>query len=224
MASKKKYKATVQTVGNGFGRVDEKLAKRIKEDGALMVLGYTQWIDYADIEPDTLSFVQKYWDDGNRLMDALASKDYVQAMALLREGEWTHEDISTLLPELDQWAMGLSAERREIGAMALEGIRALVRHGMETYHEALLAKHAESVEATESLQQLLEAGMEATMVDTGAYYDAAGNQEGGRDLVLELANGMEVALTVHHNPRHVDYEGAIPERMKALIGEWEVAA
>lgn len=225
MATKKNYtKKIVTPPVKGFGKMSEKHEKELRGQAIFLALGYQKYFDWTDVEPDTLSFVQKFWVEGNAVFDALNNNDYWTARHLLEEGPWTYKDLGVLIRELDEWALGLSEERREIGAMPMEEIEYLTYAGLHYYHEALVERHPESIKATESLQKLLEQELGAEMVDTGATYDREGNQQGGRDLVMELKNGEEVALHIHHNPRRAEYEGAIPERMKALIAQWEAAA
>lgn len=215
-----KYKKASVTQGKGFGST-QKDEEQLREQGAFYILGYGKFIPWGDLEPDTLTFTQKFWDEANELFDLLAKGQYVEALTALRQGPWTGTDLARLLPELDTWARVSSAERQALGPMTERTLRLLAKHGLETYHDGLLDKHKESAEATQALQDLLEREMGATCVDTGAYYDKEGNMEGGRDLVLELRNGAEVALQVFHTPRRAEYEGAIPERMRELISVWE---
>ena len=225
MTTKKKYTKRIANPSvKGFGKINEKQEKELRGRAIFLILGYRKYFGWRDIEPDVLTFVQQFWDEGNELFNALYANDVWTARNLLEQGPWTYKQLGVLIKELDEWALGLSAERREMGAMPLEEIEHLTYAGLHYYHEALLARHSESVEATDSLQKLLEKELNAEMVDTGATYDRDGNQEGGRDLVLELKNGEEVALHVHHNPRKAEYEGVIPDRMKALIAQWEAAA
>ena len=200
----------------------EKDEIRLREQGIFYVTGYGMWINWEDLEPDTLTFTQKYWDEANGVFTLLSAGKLIEGTTALRKGPWTALDIGALLQELDEWALNLSSGRQKMGELDGNVLRTLSTYAVEAYHDALMTKHAASFEATEELQRLIETEMGAEMVDTGAYYDKEGNQEGARDLVFELKNGSEVALQVYHNPRKVAHEGAIPERMQNLIAQWEV--
>ena len=213
------YRKATIAKGSGFANPPE-LDARLLDHTAFQVLGYGEFISWGDIEPDTLAFTQKYWEPANELFTLLANGQYVEALKALRQGPWSPHVLPELLIDLDLWALALSPERQELGAMSAQILDLLRRHGMETYHGALRQRHLASFEAAESLQDLLETEMGAEMVDTGALYDREGNMEGARDLVMQLRNGAEIALRVYHDPRQVKYEGAIPERMQKLIESW----
>lgn len=214
-------KATIQP--KGFGKVDTKLAEKVRGESVLLVLGYARWIDFADVEPDTMAFVQKFWDEGNQLLDTLAEGDIWTARNLLEEGPWSYEDLGVLVRDLDEWAMVLSDERQVIGSMPLEEVRKTLHHGLEVYHDALLKHHSASAEATDALQEALEAhGLE--LWDTGAMYDREGNQEGPRDLVMGVPNTeTEYAFRVYHSPRKAEYNGALPDAIQETVKQWESA-
>jgi len=218
----KAYKKSIVSM-NGFGKDSAKIREEYREQGLFYVIGYGQWLDWSAIEPDTLQLVQKFWDDGNALFDLLASGKVVDAVACLRNGPWSGEDIARLLPELDEWALALSPERRLLGAFGIETLRMLSKRGMEDYYVALLDKHRESAEAAETLQAALEAvGLE--FLDTGAMYDANGDMEGPRDLVMGVPNAdTEFAFRVFHSPRRAEYDGSLPEEVASAVQQWEVA-
>jgi hypothetical protein len=222
MANKKKYqKAAISP--KGFSKESEKLAQEIRGESIMLVLGYSKWLEWSDIEPDTLVFVQKFWTEGNELMDTLAAGGIWEARNLLEKGPWGYQDLGMLIRDLDQWAMALSEERREIGDMPLEEVSKTVYYGLETYHEALLAKHAESAQAAETLQQALE-GLGLELWDSGAMYDRDGNQDGPRDLVMGMPETeIEYAFRIYHSPRRAEYEGTLPEDLAAAVRQWQAA-
>jgi len=197
---------------------------RLREQTLFYVLGYGKWINWQELEPDTLPFVQKYWEEGNEVIALLAAGAVTEAVTALREGPWSAQDLGQLLPELDRWALLVSSDRYAKGPMDEETLAEVRSHGLETYHDALLLKHAASVEATEALQAVLEVlGLE--LLDTGAMYSATGEQEGARDLVMGVpGTETEYAFRVWHSPRKAETEDTLPNDVEAAVRQWEVVA
>ena len=198
--------------------------ERLREETIFYVLGYELWLNWEDLEPDTLQFVQKHWEAGNKLFALLAERDLVAAVTAMREGPWSARDLGQLLPVLDDWALALSEERRAFGEMNEDTLHMVRRYGMEEYHLALLAKHKQSAEATEALQASLEAiGLE--LLDTGAMYSATGEQEGPRDLVMGVpGTETEYAFRVWHSPRKAETQDPLPTDVARAVQQWEVVA
>lgn len=218
-----KYRKCGITGPKGFGVPSKEAEDKMREQSCLMVLGYGKWVDWSDLESDTLNFVQQYWEEGNHLFETLSEGKVLDALTQLRNGPWSATDLARMLPELDHWAMLMSAERAVLGPMNERIIRTITNEGVETYYGALLEKHAESVEATEDLQRALEElGLE--LWDTGAMYSPEGLQEGPRDLVMGVPDTeTEYAFRIYHAPRKAEYEGTLPEEVAAAVKQWEVA-
>ena len=88
-------------------------------------------------------------------------------------------------------------------------------------YQNLQEQHRESFQAAETLQKALEAtGLE--LLDTGAYYDKEGNQEGPRDLVMEVpGTDTEYAFRVHHDPRKAETDDTLPAAVAEAVAKWE---
>jgi hypothetical protein len=208
----------------GFGQKAVINEDRLREQSAFYVLGYGKFINWQDLEPDTLNFVQTYWDDGNNLFGQLATGNLIDALVTLRTGPWTARDLGQLLPELDTWAMVLSAERKALGEMTERTLRLLANYGIEVYHEALLKKHSESAEAEATLTKALEQ-VGYTLYDTGAMYSKDGEQEGPRDASYECEGAPDLICKVYHAPMRVvwktDGEGEVSAEVKTVLKQWE---
>jgi hypothetical protein len=218
-----KYRNKGVTKAKGFGATQQKDEERLREQSMFYVLGYGKWLEWSDIEPDTLVFTQNHWDEANELFGLLAQGKTVEALTALRKGPWTASAVAQLLPELDVWARLVSPERDAQGPMNGDLLTSIGRHGLETYHRALLEKHKESAEATEALQNALEElGLE--LWDTGAYYDKEGNMEGGRDLVMGVPNSKtEYTFRVFHSPRVAETDDDLPDDVSEVVRQWEAA-
>lgn len=210
----------------GFGKADKKLAERVRAESILLILGYTRWIDFGDVEPDTLNFVQKFWEEGNLLLDTLAEGDIWTARNLLEEGPWDYNDLGTLVKGLDDWALALSDEREAIGPMPLDEVRKTLNHGLEVYHDALLERHAESARAEATLTEAMEK-VGYTLFDTGAVYTRDGKQDGPRDACYEREGAPDILCKVYHGPMRVEWvtegEGEVPVAVSETLLQWEGA-
>ena len=218
-----KYRKAGITRGQGFGITKEQEDKQ-REVAFFYVLGYGKWVKWEDLTSRELLFVKEYGNEAAKLFELLANNAVVEAVAALREGPWSLQDLYQLMTRLDKWAELTSEDRLGLGEMSEEILRTLHNHGLETFHLALLEKHKESAEATEALQATLEAiGLE--LLDTGAMYSANGEQEGPRDLVMGVPGAeTEYAFRVWHAPRKAETEDTLPKDVAAAVQRWEVVA
>jgi hypothetical protein len=216
-----KYKKEKISFKKGFGERAQRQEQELREQGIFYALGYGQWLDWSSVEPDCLNFVQSFWDEALELFELLSKGDVLGSVNALRKGPWTSDDLGLLLRDLDNWAFISSEERAALGPMTQQTLRKLQGFGIECYHEALCEKHKESVSATEALQEVLEQeGLE--FLDTGAYYDKEGNQDGPRDLVVGVpGTGTEYSFQVYHSPRKAEYKGVLPDNVKEAVHRWQ---
>jgi hypothetical protein len=217
----KKYKKEKIASVKGFGEQSRKKEEMLREQGIFYVIGYGKWLEWSSVEPDCFTFTQSFWDEANKLFDYLAKNQIIEAVSTLRKGPWSSDDIGLLLRELDRWAMLSNPERAIQGSVTTRTLRELHYFGLESYHDALCRKHSESVSVTEKLQEFLEdVGLE--FIDTGAYYDKEGNQDGPRDLVVGVpGTSTEYSFRVYHYPKKAEYEGTLPEEVKKAVQLWQ---
>lgn len=220
-----KYKKATIAGPKGFGmtKIDE---DRLREKGIFCVTGYEFWINWADLDPDTLTLTQRYSDEATKVFSLLRERNIIEATAALRNGPWSASDIGNLLKELDQRAWELSEDRRNqqpVGQVDERILRTLTNYALGAYHDALLLKHKESADATEALQKALESqGLE--LLDTGAMYSAEGEQEGPRDLVMGVpGTDTEYVFRVYHSPRKAETDDNLPIEVREAVATWAVA-
>ena len=90
----------------------------------------------------------------------------------------------------------------------------------KTYRN-LLQRHRASFDAAETLQRALE-GVGLELLDTGALYNADGEQEGPRDLVMGVPDTeTEYAFRVYHDPRKAETDGDLPTDVAEAVAKWE---
>jgi len=221
---KRTYKTKTQRKGKGFGAQSEPPEDQLKQQAFLYLLGYSTLVDFTEVAPDCFEFVQKHWKEGNELFSALATGELVEAQTVVHTGPWTAKQLAQLLPELDRFALVTSPERQEWGEeVGVQTLRRLKQKGLETFYDALAERHRESFTAAETLGALLEQELGAETVDSGALYDRYGNQEGPRDLVVELA-GKEYAFRVFHTPNKAETDDSLPTEVATVVSRWEQVA
>lgn len=221
----KKYKATILN-SKGFGKVSPELEARRKEHLAFVILGYGRWIPYESFDFESMSLARKWPVEGREVFECLGT-DPINAKILMVSGPWQASDLGSMLPQLDLIAWDLDEGRQEFPRQAnAEMLECLSEAGLEAFHDALLERHADSVSATNALTDLLES-LGAELVDSGAMYDADGNQEGPRDAVFDLQDDTELACKVYHSPRRVEieynYERPLPPDILDAIEQWQTA-
>lgn len=104
------------------------------------------------------------------------------------------------------------------------GKEAQEQQKLKSLYAELQQRHRVSFEAAESLQLALEKQVGAELLDTGALYSPDGEQEGPRDLVVEV-KGNEYTFRVFHDPRKAETDDTLPAEVAAVVAQWaEVAA
>lgn len=221
-----KYKKATITGSNGFG-MTKKDEDRLREQGIFYVTGYEFWIQWEDLDYRSLALTAKYPLEATEVFTLLAERKIVEATAALRKGPWTAHDLGVLLRELDKQAWLLSEDRRNqnpIGSIDQRILRTLSNYSLGAYHDALMAKHKESADATEELQVALEK-MGLELLDTGAMYSADGEQEGPRDLVMGVPDTeTEYVFRIYHAPRKAETDDELPSEVAEAVAKWEMAA
>ena len=202
--------------------MSEEQEGRLKEQSIFYVLGYGKWVSWSNLNPVFFQIVKKFPKEASEVFSFLASNKTIEATLALRVGPWKSQDLGSLLPELDTLA-NINPDRKSLGPVTSKVLRMLQKHGIESYHEALLEKHKESSEATEALQEALE-GIGLEMWDTGAMYSREGEQEGPRDLVMGVpGTDTEYSFRIHHSPRKAEFEDSLPPEVKKVVKVWETS-
>lgn len=221
---KSKYSTTI-VPPKGFGKSvsREKQEQEFKNLQSLALIGLSTLFDTERVDIASFSLFHEFPEETQSLFASFASDDLIQASRLILNSDWSVLMLHSFLSEMEDYANVLCDEFHKIvNETPSFRMKVLTRLGIGALNDALLEKHSESVEATVALQELLE-GIGGEMIDTGAMYDADGNQEGPRDLVMDFPDWPEVHFRVFHNPRRVETKDILSYAIRQQIKTWEGA-